>query len=118
MPADMSLERTMPNSIDSERALLGAILLDEKAIFAAAEILIPEDLYLEANREIFRAMLALAESDSSIDFFTLTEELRRRNKDEAAGGQVYIASLTDGLRWATNTAITRRPSARRRPPAS
>ena len=31
-PADITLEKTLPNSIDSERAVLGAILLDEKAI--------------------------------------------------------------------------------------
>ena len=38
-PADVTLERVLPNSVESERAVLGAILLDEMAIFAAAEIL-------------------------------------------------------------------------------
>jgi replicative DNA helicase len=52
--ADVSLEKTMPNSVESERAILGAILLDEKAIFAATEILTADDFYLEAHREIFR----------------------------------------------------------------
>ncbi len=101
---DVSLERTMPNSVESERAVLGAILLDEKAIFAAAEILTPDDFYLEAHREIFRAMLALAEEKISIDYFTLREELRRRDKEESAGGIAYIAGLTDGLPRAINTA--------------
>ena len=103
-PADVSLERTMPNSVESERAVLGAILLDEKAIFTTAEILTADDFYLEAHREIFRAMLSLAEEEISIDYFTLRDELRRRNKQEPENGTVYIASLTDGLPRCTNTA--------------
>src|SRR5512139_710082 len=94
---NITLEKTLPNSIDSERAVLGAIILDHKAIFPATEVLTAEDFYLEDHREIFRAMLALAEEDSSIDLFTLREELRRRGKEEAAGGPAYVASLTDGL---------------------
>jgi replicative DNA helicase len=92
--ADISLERTMPNSVESERPVLGAILLEEKAIFAAAEILTSDGFYLEAHREIFRAMLSLAEEEFSIDYFTLREELRRHDKEELAGGTAYIAGLT------------------------
>jgi replicative DNA helicase len=96
-PADVTLEKTLPNSIESERAVIGAIILDHKAIFPATEVLTVEDFYLEGHREIFRAMLALAEEETSIDLFTLREELRRRGKEEAAGGPAYVASLTDGL---------------------
>jgi replicative DNA helicase len=96
-PADVTLEKALPNSIESERAVLGAIILDHKAIFPATEVLTVDDFYLEGHREIFRAMLALAEEETPIDLITLREELRRRGKDEAAGGAVYIASLTDGL---------------------
>ena len=102
MPGDITLERTIPQSVESEKAVLGAILLDEKAIFAASEILLSDDFYLESHREIFKAMLSLVEEDSSIDFFTLREELKRRNKDESAGGPAYLASLTDGLPRALN----------------
>lgn len=42
-------------------------------------------------------MLALAQEETSIDLFTLREEIRRRNKEEAAGGPAYLAGLTDGL---------------------
>ncbi len=65
--ADVTLEKTLPNSIESERAVLGAIILDHKAIFPATEILTAEDFHLEGHREIFRAMLALAEEETSID---------------------------------------------------
>lgn len=77
-PSDVTLERTLPNSIESERAVLGAIILDRKAIFPATEVLTVDDFYLEGHREIFRAMLTLAEDETSIDLITLREELRRR----------------------------------------
>jgi replicative DNA helicase len=102
MAGDVTLEKTLPQSIESEKAVLGAILLDEKAIFAASETLMAEDFYLESHREIFKAMLALVEKESSIDFFTLREELRRRSKEEIAGGAAYLTSLTDGLPRALN----------------
>ncbi len=95
--ADVTLERTLPSSVESERAVLGAIILDDKAIFPATEVLTVEDFYLQAHREIFRAMLALIEEESSIDLFTLREELRRRNQEETAGGPAYLAALTEGL---------------------
>jgi replicative DNA helicase len=102
MLGDITLERTLPQSVESEKAVLGAILIDDKAIFAASEILLAEDFYLESHREIFKAMLSLVEEDCSIDFFTLREELRRRNKEEVAGGAAYLTSLTDGLPRALN----------------
>jgi replicative DNA helicase len=102
MSHDVTLERTLPSSLDSERAVLGAIILGDKAIFPAMEILTADDFYLEAHREIFRAMLALAEEESSVDHFTLREELRRRNKEEAAGGPAYLVTPTDGLPRALN----------------
>ena len=39
-PADVTLEKTLPNSIECERAVLGAIILDHKAIFPATEVLL------------------------------------------------------------------------------
>jgi replicative DNA helicase len=42
-------------------------------------------------------MLCLIEAEISIDRITLREELRRRDKDESAGGAAYVAALTDGL---------------------
>jgi replicative DNA helicase len=95
--ADITLEKTLPSSIESERAVLGAIILDDKAIFPATEILTAEDFCLAAHREIFGAMLTLAEEETSIDIFTLREELRRRKKEASAGGPAYLAALTDGL---------------------
>ena len=86
----------IPASQDCERAILGAILLDNRAFFQAATIT-DEDFSLESHRRIFRRMSELAEAGSGIDFNTLTHRLHENRELESVGGVVYVTNLTDGL---------------------
>ena len=95
--ADYTLESTLPASVDAERSILGAILLDNFAYNQAAEHLRPDDFALDAHRRIYSRMVDLAETSRPIDTVTLTEELARRREVEAVGGVAYLTSLTDGL---------------------
>ena len=51
------LERPLPSSEESERAILGAILLDNALIAQAVEHLKPEDFYGPLHRRIFNSMI-------------------------------------------------------------
>jgi replicative DNA helicase len=102
MPADSTLERSLPNNLDAERSILGAILLDNHALNAAVESLRPEDFFLDQHRRVFTQMIALGESQQAIDLVTLTEELHRRGDLEASGGAPYLASLADGMPKVSN----------------
>ena len=53
--------RGMPNNIEAEQAVLGSILIDNKAADMLVPVLREEDFYLPANRTIFRAMHTLQE---------------------------------------------------------
>ena len=53
------LERPLPSSEDSERVILGAILLDNALITQAVEHLRPEDFYSPLNRRVYNAMIGL-----------------------------------------------------------
>ncbi|MFH1738512.1 MAG: DnaB-like helicase N-terminal domain-containing protein, partial [bacterium] len=101
MPKSTPIEsddvRLMPYSAESERAILGAILLDEKAFLIASELLQADDFYLEAHRIIFQRMLDLRRDERGIDAFTLLAEIRRHDEVEKIGGVGYLANLTDGL---------------------
>ncbi len=92
----------MPNNLDAERSILGAILLDNHALNAAVESLRPEDFFLDQHRRVFTQMIALGESQQAIDLVTLTEELHRRGDLEASGGAPYLASLADGMPKVSN----------------
>jgi replicative DNA helicase len=102
MPVDTTLEKPLPNNLDAERSVLGAILLDNNALNAAIESLRPEDFFMDQHRRVFTQMIALAESQQAIDLITLTEELHRRGDLEASGGAPYLASLADGMPRVSN----------------
>jgi replicative DNA helicase len=91
------LDRGMPSSIDAERTILGAILLDNSACNEAAEFLRPDNFYLESHRRIFARMLELSERGAAIDIITLTHELERRKEVQSVGGVAYISGLIDGV---------------------
>lgn len=91
------LERPLPHSAESERAILGAIILDNGVINQAIELLKPEDLYVRAHYYVFRAMITLSERGSEINQILLGEELRREGLLEAVGGLAFISNLTYGL---------------------
>ncbi|HEY4677242.1 MAG TPA: replicative DNA helicase [Candidatus Angelobacter sp.] len=94
---DRILDRGMPASMDAERAILGAILLDNSAYPQAAEHLRAEDFSLDSHRRIYLRMMELAETGKPVDFVTLTEQLGQHKEIESVGGVAYVTSLTDGL---------------------
>ncbi len=102
MPVDTVLEKPLPNNLDAERSVLGAILLDNNALNPAVEHLRPEDFFLDQHRRVFTQMIALGESQQAIDLVTLTEELHRRGDLDASGGAPYLASLADGMPRVSN----------------
>jgi len=102
MAVDSTLEKPLPNNLDAERSVLGAILLDNNALNPAVEHLRPEDFFMEQHRRVFTQMIALGESQQAIDLVTLTEELHRRGDLEASGGAPYLAALADGMPRVSN----------------
>lgn len=91
------LERPLPSSEESERAILGAILLDNSLISQAVEQLKPADFYSPLHRRIFAAMIALFEASKRIDPILIGEELKKEGSVDAIGGVSTITNLTFGL---------------------
>lgn len=91
------LERPLPSSEESERAILGAILLDNGLITQAVEFLKPEDFYSPLHRRIFAAMVSLFDASQAIDPILIGEELKKDGSVESIGGIAAITNLTYGL---------------------
>ncbi len=92
------LEKPLPSSVESERAILGAILLDNNLINQAVERLQgQDDFYSPFHRRVYRAMIALYENQSKIDPILIGEELKKDGMLEAVGGIAAIVNLTYGL---------------------
>ncbi len=99
---DPILERALPNSPDTERAILGAIILDNSLVAQAVELLKPSDFYVPSHRRIFMAMIALFERGSEINPILIAEELRRDNSLDSSGGVLFLTNLTNGLPHVTS----------------
>lgn len=86
-----------PYSAEAERGTLGAILLDNRSINRAIEMISSGDFYEARNRIIYETMLAISDRGEPIDLVTLTDELRRSEKIEKSGGITYIGALTEAV---------------------
>lgn len=91
------LEKPLPSSAESERVILGAILLDNQLISQAIEQLHADDFYSPLHRRIFKAMTALFERGERIDPILIGEELKKDGSIDSIGGVAAITNLTYGL---------------------
>lgn len=94
---DPILERPLPSSPDVERAVLGAIVLDNTLIESAIMLVNIDDFYAPSHRRIFAAMIELYGDKSEINPVLIAEKLRRTGALESAGGVLFITNLTYGL---------------------
>jgi replicative DNA helicase len=94
--------RVPPQSLEAEEAVLGGILLDNRAMDAVNEILEIEDFYRESHRKIFRALLDLDEDREPADVVTLIDRLQRLGELDAVGGVAAIAELAERTMTAAN----------------
>lgn len=91
------MERMLPQNIEAEEAVLGSILIDDRAFKRVAGFLRAEHFYRDAHKVIYRTMCALAARSCEIDFLTLCEELTKCKKLEQIGGEGTLARLVNSV---------------------
>ena len=102
MPETPVSERSLPHNLEAEKAVLGAVLIDNEQFNRAAELIDSPDFYRHAHQQIFDKMVSLSDRDEVIDLVTLKEELNRAGNLNEVGGPAYIAALVDGVPKSTN----------------
>ena len=100
--ARREIERAMPNSLEAERSVLGAMLIDLEALDAMLETLRPDDFYLSAHTYIFEAMRDTRLGGHAVDLITLSNALERAGKLDAIGGLMYLTELMKFVPTAAN----------------
>lgn len=98
---------TLPAAVDSERAVLGGILLSPRAFADVAGIVTGAEFYHPANQAVFEAMEACDAAGSPIDPVSIhaaMEQADTAHRLRALGGEAYFATLTadaivDALPW-------------------
>jgi replicative DNA helicase len=87
--------RLIPQNLEAEKSVLGAILIDESVISDIVTVVKPRDFYESKHQAIFDAMLKLFEKSSPIDLLTLTDQLKKNKDLTKIGGSAYLAELTN-----------------------
>lgn len=88
--------------LESERGVLGCMLLSPAAVSAATQRLVPKDFADPAYREIYSAMFTLALGGQKIDIVTLDGELQRRGHLDAVGGPSKLVEIYSAVPSAVN----------------
>ncbi len=87
--------RIPPQSISSEQAVLGSIMLRKDAIQEVEEVVTPDSFYVEKHKKIFQAMLDLYLKNEPIDMLSLSTKLAEKKQLEMIGGNNYLAEIVN-----------------------
>lgn len=94
--------RVPPQSIDSEKALLGAIMLKPETLHELMDMIFPESFYAEKHRIIFKNMMDLFSKGDPIDLLSLSTQLKDTKTIDQIGGSSYLAELINVVPSAAN----------------
>src|SRR3989344_5066063 len=89
--------RIPPQSIPSEQAVLGSLMLRKEAMHEVEDLLNSDSFYVEKHKMIFRAMQDLAAQNEPIDMLSLATKLSEQKLLDAVGGNKYLAEIASSV---------------------
>jgi len=94
--------RIPPQSIPSEQAVLGSIMLRKDAMHEVEDMITSDSFYVEKHKKIFQAMLDLSAKNEPIDMLSLSTKLKEQKLLEVVGGNQYLAEIVNVVPSSTN----------------
>lgn len=91
-----------PHSIDAEQAVLGGLMLENKAWDQIADKLVERHFYRRDHQLIFRAMVKLMAENKPLDVITVSEVLQQMEVHDEVGGLAYLGELAKNTPSAAN----------------
>ncbi|MFR2831418.1 MAG: replicative DNA helicase [Finegoldia magna] len=95
-------QNIMPCDLEAERSVIGAMIIDERAVDDAAEIVEPVDFYSTKYQEIYKAILQVIDEKKPVDYITLEDKLKSNNMYEIIGGIDELISISEAVGSAVN----------------
>lgn len=83
----------VPKDIDTEAALLAAIIADGAALYDVLDTVQPNDFWLIRHQWVYEAMLSLHRRGEGIDYVTVVSELGKVGRLEEIGGAAWVTGL-------------------------
>lgn len=91
------LSKALPVSIEAERAVLAALLLNDENLTLVADFLRVEDFSLKAHQLIYQALLEIAQNNQKIDLLVLKNFFEEHQQLQDVGGIGYLVELQEDI---------------------
>lgn len=92
----------MPNSLEIESSLLGAMIYSPKIIEKVLDELKEENFYDKRHGILFKTINSMALNNCEIDIVTLANKLKDTKELEQIGGITYLTELSNLVFTTTN----------------
>ena len=102
MEDDALLKRTVPHSVEAEKAVIGSILIDQDKMEEVAEILTGEDFYTRSYALVFDAMMALYNDRRPIDSVTLENRIKEMGAPEGMDSTELFRDILQSVYTSAN----------------
>ncbi|MFA7285322.1 MAG: replicative DNA helicase [Candidatus Paceibacterota bacterium] len=94
--------RVPPQHIESEKAVLGSLLLRKDSLIEIEDVINGDSFYVAKHKMIFEAMLDLFSKNEPIDILSLSTKLSEKKMLDVVGGNQYLAELINTVPSSTN----------------
>lgn len=94
IPQTDNFGHLQPQDRELERAILGALLIEQEAYMQVSEILKPTTFYEKRHQIIYEAIQRLNFEQKPVDILTVTSQLEKTGDLEEAGGPFYLTELS------------------------
>lgn len=97
-------EKTLPNNLDAERSVLGAIIRKPECVGDVVDILGYEPMmfHIPPHQHIYNSILTLHREGKSIDTVTLFAQIEVDGMWDTIGGAAYISDLSGSVPTSAN----------------
>lgn len=96
------IKRVLPNSIEAEQAVIGAMLIDKDAILTSSEIISGADFYQSAYGVLFDSIVELFNEGKPVDLVTLQERLKEKDVPAEVSSLEYVRDLVTAVPTSAN----------------
>lgn len=102
MADDIIAKRTVPNSLEAEQSVVGAMIIDKAAIDTASELIIGQDFYDHQLGLLFDTMVELNKEGTAVDIVTLQNRLKDKNASPQVSSIEYLGQLVRAVPTSAN----------------
>ena len=89
--------RTYPANLEAEKSVLGAFLIDPKAVTEHISRLSPDDFSSAPNKAVFEAMRNLFAASHPIDIVSVADQMRLNGTLADAGDVPYVSGIAASI---------------------